>query len=561
MIPAGEKTEFFLRVSCYLGFFVCFAVWALYQVQYSHNPDAAVLGEFARRMVAGGTLGLDYIDTNPPFSIVLYTPAAAFSALTGLPLYHALTGYFFFLLILSVFLSWKILERFSFLRRDEKTVFVLSFAAAALAMASIFFGERDHIILLGLVPLLLAQFALNENIPLPRCIAYPAMLFGALAILIKPHYGLMPTLMIAWRVLERRDVGALELLQKSKTCFPRESGGLQVLENKGSRLRGKCSFWLFRTFATGLLVKPDFIIMAAAVLFYIALNAAFFSVYWTEALPDILDSYVAKIAALTMFSTRFKVLVFLNVLCLTLFYDCKNNTKKKFFLMLSVAESCLLIAYFTQYKGYFYHLVPALILSFTIMAAFAASLIREDRRAICALFPALAFLIVFFPVRPHYPTHAEYKALPLGEALNDCPQPCSFFVSNDYNYMTYETGLYKNAFHASRFPTLWFEPDISCAGLGPGDARYDKYAAMVGEDFARHRPSVVALLKTSDICPDGREIPFDFAGFFAGDKVFAREWKNYEFAYTLTFDRALYFPDTDSHIMAFDMYRRKEAPR
>ncbi len=50
-----------------------------------------------------------------------------------------------------------------------------------------------------------------------------------------------------------RDKSLSDLLQESPTCLPRESGDLEAVENKGSRLRGKCSFELFRAFATGLL--------------------------------------------------------------------------------------------------------------------------------------------------------------------------------------------------------------------------------------------------------------------------------------------------------------------
>ena len=73
---------------------------------------------------------------------------------------------------------------------------------------SYFFAERDAFVVWGLLPFLLAQLALLRRASRCRAgLAWPVLAIGAACILIKPHYLLLPGLMIGWRWLKRRRIG------------------------------------------------------------------------------------------------------------------------------------------------------------------------------------------------------------------------------------------------------------------------------------------------------------------------------------------------------------------
>ena len=126
----------------------CALIWLTMLFTYSINADNAVLTEFARRMLAGGSYGIDYIDTNPPYNIFLYVPVVLLSYI-GIPVYHGIIIFTLALLALSCWLSWRILKAFEFISQEERIVFLGAFVLSAIAMGHIAFGERDQMTLLA----------------------------------------------------------------------------------------------------------------------------------------------------------------------------------------------------------------------------------------------------------------------------------------------------------------------------------------------------------------------------------------------------------------------------
>lgn len=498
-------------------FGTCFLIWAAFLFTYSVNTDNAILTEFARRMWAGGQFGIDFVDTNPPFSIIAYIPVIWVSSLMSLPLYHAITLYGFLILGISLFFCWEILEKFTFLQNHNKTIFLLSYAAASIAMANINFAERDVLIFSALLPMLLAQFALNRYIALPKKILWPVMMIGTAFILIKPHYGLMPTLMIIWRVIQQRQLKSL---------------------------------W-----------QPDFLSLSIGTSLYILVNALFFRAYWIDFLPNIADTYLRYIVTDTLFHPSFKIALFINALSFFAFGTLKKSDLHAFLAMLSAGALCLLVAYLAQFKGFYYHLLPALIMTFVMIATFVSSLM-PPLKSKAYLLPALVvFLLVYAPVKTDYTTHAEYLQRPFGQLLKNCKEPCSFLISTDANYLGFETAMYKNGFFASRYSAFWPQSQLFCDNKGPGDAAFDTFSTAVVDDFRRYKPSVVALIRAHEFCDDGRIEKSDFIAFHSRNKNFIKEWKHYRYAGTLAFNRTEYYgfhAMTHDAKLTFDIYKREE---
>jgi hypothetical protein len=491
---------------------VCIATWLYFLFNYNINANNALLIEFARRMVEGGKFGLDYIDTNPPYNIFLYAPVVWLSYL-GIPIYYGVTIYTFGLLAVSCFLSWKILKNFSFLNLCDCQVFIGAFAIASISMCTIFFGERDQIILFGLLPFVLTQYAFNTNTKLDQKLSIPSLLFGAGLILIKPHYGLVPTLMIGARLYTQRKISSF--------------------------------------------LKSDFIILSLAVIGYIIMNITLFPTYWSEILPYLRKGYIFIAATDNMFSVRFLILAGITAAMFWASLDQRDKNRKNFQLMLSTLLAGLLIAYYTQYKGFYYHLLPAMIFGFAAVSFMLLPRKNFPGKTIFWLAIGTLFLMSNFPPKPRFPTHSQYVQLPLSAALSECDKPCTFLIDNQAIFGTFETSAYTNAIYGSRFSSFWFETDFAC---GQNMEFFDQYAAMVAEDFKRMKPQIVILYRDSDACPDG-QAPIPFEEVFAKNNDFKNEWALYSKQAPLTFNRRVYFGSTTTDFdypMEFDIFRRTD---
>lgn len=482
------------------------AYWLYYLFTYQINADNAVLGEFAMRIIGGGRYGFDFIDTNPPYNIYLYVPVALLASI-GIPLYHGMTLYGLAALTLSSALTWNILKHFTFITAPERITFLTAYIIANLAMSSIFFAERDLLIFNALLPFVLSQFALNNNIKIGKAVQIIALIFGAALIMIKPHYGLMPALMIGARLTSKPKLSSL--------------------------------------------LKPDFFALAAAVLIYTGINALFFASYWREIFPYLSETYLFhKAAALLIPFFRITTLAVIGILSAAFFYA--DTRKKSFILMLGTFIASLMAAYLAQYKGFFYHLLPAMMLAFA-----TASMMIWPKKPAAALTLGTLLLLWFFPARPNFPTHQNYADLPLAQALNDCEKPCTFLLDNELLFGAWETALYTGSTNATRFSSFWFEPQLACS---KNLDHFDQYSQKIAEDVARYKPQVIILHRDLENCAGQDHPPEPFETLFSKNAAFKTEWARYRFDHTLELNRRLYFGDTTmdkDHIMRFDIFRRK----
>ena len=502
---------------------IALAVILFFQSRYSLIADNATLLVFAQRMAQGGHIITDYADINPPLSIIIYLPAVLIGQATSLPLYVSFVLYIYLAAALSAFLCWLLLRPMPFMAGPTAFLSAAFFFLAFCYISGIHLGQRDPFILLGLFPFILAQFCLNEGYAIPRRILYPALISGAVLIMVKPHYGLMPTLMLLWPLFKTRNLYTV-------------------------------------------IKRPDFLVLAGGTILAVAINIFFFSPYFNQLFSDILDLYVRQNALQIDNRLLLPAFYFLGSLpaAYLLFED---PARKRFCMTISLTGLCLLVAYIVQMKGLYYQLIPAFILAITHFFIFAVLYLDPRSWRI----PAAAILAVFilyllFPVRPQYPTHKQARTLPVAKLLDDlCEKPCRFFMTNEYNFMTYDTALYTNSFFASRFSAPWFEPYLACHykdGTNPdklAKQRMQKYGTMLAEDLQRYKPSLVILYTGPRYCEDGTKVPADFPGLFGHVDSFRKAWQPYEKVKSVTINRRDYFRGTDAdydHMIPFDVYKR-----
>lgn len=504
----------------------------------SINYDIAWLAIAAERLLRGGTMFFDAYETNPPLSLLIMAPPVLLSWLTKLPIYYATTLYFTVIVGLSAWAVRALLRRLDFFAARDIDVFTAAYLAAMVIFPTIDYGERDHLVMAGLLPFALWQVCFTLNRPVPRALTWPVLIAGAMLVLVKPHHGLLPTLLLLHRALHQK-----------------------------------------RLFS--IIRDPDFVALALGVILYVCMIGLFFSDYALEILPDVLSLYLPQREG--------------DILNLTLFYGGMiavfgfgymflpaERHMHRFTLFLFAAALVALIPYYVQGKNYWYHIVPALGFYYCALATMTQSLLAP----LCARLPAplraaqplvlavglLAGAYAFMPLNTQFPTHDEFRALPLTRDITQsCDDPCSFFMLNNNIGIIHPTAIYTGYDHASRFPGLWFLPGIIAqekhvatideTALAALEGQKQRYATMLATDLAHYKPQKLYIGRF--ILEEASGFTFNPGSYFSAYKNFTDEWKNYAKGGSITVTNTEYYRGTNMESdepIIFDIYERKPSP-
>ncbi|MCI0406830.1 MAG: hypothetical protein L0209_12345, partial [candidate division Zixibacteria bacterium] len=296
--------------------------WAQAMVLISINANHGWWLMAARRWLKGGAMLTDFYDTNPPWVILFYVPQIAFSEIFSIPVYYmpAVAGFLSAgLAIAAVYHLLKYVPAFDF---REKTAFLTSFTVAGTVLASTFyFGDRDHLVALALVPLLLAQAALTFGYRIPPALLRAVLVFCGCVVLIKPHYGLFPAIMILHRMIRRRRF-------------------LPILKD------------------------PDFVALAGCGAGYAIFHLVFFRDFIFFIFPDVLTLYISTYDPAVIRQSLGLVLVLALFMSAAAFLLNLGPRQKKIVLTLFAGALLGVFFFCIQMKGFYYHLLPGFTLFF-----------------------------------------------------------------------------------------------------------------------------------------------------------------------------------------------------
>jgi hypothetical protein len=164
------------------------ALWLRYTV--AANTDVSWLLTAAEKVMAGGRLYVDVIETNPPVAVLAYMPALWLAKALGMPAELVVDGLVFAAIFLSLGVVTRILQPSSVLNGMPRWPLVwLGFAVLAILPAQTF-GQREHIAILALLPMLaaIAGRAQHETPPLWAVIV--AGVGAAVALSFKPQFAI-----------------------------------------------------------------------------------------------------------------------------------------------------------------------------------------------------------------------------------------------------------------------------------------------------------------------------------------------------------------------------------
>jgi hypothetical protein len=504
------------KIAALLPVFAVLAVWLPVQMGASLNTNHAWLLICAQRLLDGGRPLTDFYEPNPPLSILMYVPDILFSRLTHIPVYY--TPYLFGLaaMSLSAWAVFSLLGRFSELDADARIVVMGAFLISSTIAASImFFADRDEYVAWGLAPFLLAQLLITRGVALDKRLSPAVFIGGAICILVKPHFLLLPVTLVIHRMIRQRRFLAVFL-----------DGDVLAIAGV-SAIYGLVSAWLFRDYLNTIL--PDFVNL------YIPVHRGLIT---------------AKKTVIGLFMLAF------------LRWGIKPESENIRGAVGCCTKAALLsgLLFVLQNKGNYYHEIPFLFFYLCGAALALHDFLRRRLRSSClGAFTTFALIAIFTcmhaPVMFGFPTHADYKKLELTKLAEEAGPGKSFFVFSEGMEMIHQAALYSGHVHASRFPDMWFLTGMLEGWGNKGDDV--RYANYVAEDLKRYKPAVLAIDVNMYVGGSGY---FNFVGWMAvRSPAFREEMSHYIKYGPLVDNRRDYFKGATldyDHFMTYDIYRR-----
>ncbi|MBI2234139.1 MAG: hypothetical protein HYU57_03930 [Micavibrio aeruginosavorus] len=476
----------------------------------------------------------DYIyETNPPLNLFTYIVPVMLDKWAVLPLHYGLFAFSCAMVALSCAAIYAILKDWPFLRRHDLWIMISGFVLANTVMTGSQFGERDQYVALGLIPFILLQIATTYGLPYPKWMKWPVFLCGAVLILMKPHHGLIPTLLLAHRMITRRR-------------------------------------W-------AIFFDPDFIALAVTTSLYIAATWFFFNDYATKIMPNVALLYTNMREEKTSAVLALLYLSMLVVLLLFPFLSTgMDQRKRNLILFLTICAMISLVPFYVQGMAFAYHLFPAI--SFAACAFslqilwFAQRFLPHAPGLIAALIALGCLFYSVVPLKPDFPRHSDYAAFPLTKLVQRCKgqEHCSFFMFHPNMGVVHETAHYSGIPYASRFAALWFVPPLFAAEnaaatghpppipLETARKLRTQFSEMMAQDLMTQKPPLAIIAKDIEI----RGKSFDFVAWFSADPAFRAEWAHYKKTDTVEVRYSDYFTGSaydNGTVIKYDVYARKTA--
>lgn len=487
--------------------------WLLRDSMFVVKSDVAILAEFAKRMLTGRTMSDYYWEMNPPLAMIIMIPSVLISRIFDVSLQAGffIQTYGYIFITFSVFSMY--LTRVNFIDGYEKILLIFIYLAAQFIIPYVHFGDREHVVMIGLIPFLTYQAGMLSHRPQENSVySFLILLIGGAASLIKPHYGIIPVAMIVLRVLFYKDIKQV-----------------------------------FRLDVYALVLTS----LAYAVVMYV-----FFLDYITIIAPDLIRFY----SNMTNRPHVLMQVVELSAVILILFaisHIFVKQQRHRLVLWGMVFISLVaLYPYYFQEKGFDYQKLPCFFIAFLALAYAVYFSLTErvfrGRGAMPAVLLAYALtLLVMLISRPAYfnlITENELRQTPLFQVFDRyCTKPCSYLMVNDSIDLIYQVPLFYDAHHISRMTSLWFLAPIVWDEDNTFDRRYFvsdeereefrlKYVTNLVEDFEGCKPEVALVIANDNLSNDSQRILPSLM------KVpdFREAWAGYARVGQVAFDMAYY---------------------
>lgn len=504
--------------------------WLFFRAQQATHSDILWLCEALQRILNGQTMADAAYEGNPPLSMLVYILPVLAKDLLHIPLHYAVFVQTLILSALSTLAVYKIVSAWKVLQPDAVRLMTAGYLFGITIMTSIYFGERDHLVALGLAPFVLLQVTMTVRLPRAKSWSIPVLVGGAAMILLKPHHGLIPTILLFHRMILQRRLSVV--------------------------------------------LDADFISLTIAVLAYLATIFLSFPDYAFIIFPDALRLYLPiggldKILETLCWTTA---LIAALILILPRLKMPRQETLLILFFLICALLS--LIPYTVQKMGLHYHMLPVFAFLCPAMAMMGLGLIKREIakpgwQAALSLFLMITACYLYSPLNIRYPDHRRFAETPLAKIVSQCPgeKTCSFFIFNREMGLVHETAYYTGAQYVSRFASLWFLPVLISTqkAMDRGESSplskeefqlyFDRFVTMMAEDISDKKPDHVIIWDWKAAGPG-----VEFVPYFSRNPQFAAAMEAYKETGAFQLKYSDYYTGlvkADSEPLDYTVYERR----
>jgi len=456
-------------------FFFCLA-WQFQQTLFL-SWDISYMLRASARMLAHGTYSHDFFNPNTPISFYLYAvinilPQKISAMLTPFQLVNL---YVYILIAFSLLLCYL-----------ENKNLTLILAALLLFLPLYEMGQREHFVIIFILPYILLLANRLEQIKSNKALSVTIGMIAGIGFAIKPHYLLIFVL--------------LEI------------------------------YFLFKSKKISALFRPESIMIAFIVCSHLLLIKYFYPDYFTTIIPYLLRLYLPA-TQLNWPDILFNNIAMVFYLTCLLYYVSHDTIKSKIiYTLFFIALVGFFIAYYQQGTSFYYHLLP--ILFFSLLIVYLS--MKENAHVINGI---IAFIILFtisqfyyelYHVSQNY-TH-QIQPLVTFMQKNTRQKSVSFYV--DQVSVPLLAIDESSSILGQRFDCHWAAAGLANSG-NQSSWRKDKdfYIAMVNEDLIKYKPSYVFVDKRAN--KQYFKKNFDYLSFFLTSPDFRIHWQQYRFVTTL----------------------------
>lgn len=473
--------------------------WAM-QSTLLLNWDVSWNLHAAQRLLAGGSYQHDFSDINPPMIFYLNIPPVLLARFLAIDTILAMRIYVFLLATLSLVLCCGLIyEIFSAQSRAVAQQFFLALILAFLMLPVYEFGQREHLMIILIMPYLLAVVYQLQGNKLNFWIAVVIGLLAGLGFAIKPFFLAVLVIVEMYYIYSVRNIVA----------------------------------W----------IRMETLMIIALLVSYLCAIALFHADYINYIIPLAMRFYYSGVGFPWRELVLHPVAIFCYFVMAVYFFQYQRGSSKILGTLLLLVLSCFLLSYFVQRTTWYYHIVPAFslaILLWVLIISSLASKLRLTRveMVFMLLAASLAFFFPIFYVGTMYFSSVIYKNK-MGKLITFMQtharhKPIYFFsTSPSFEFPAVD---YANAIPVSRFASaIWVagvlkHPTYADGGLLQQDRDY--FIETIAGELNAARPTWVFVDVQQDK-PYLENIEFDYIRYFSRSNHFQQAWKLYAYFSTI----------------------------
>jgi hypothetical protein len=464
------------------------------------NHDDTWLLYAANRVLAGDTLYVDVVETNPPLIVWLNFLPVLLARAVGIWDAIALRLIVLGLIATSLFLTqWTLCRALPDRIASRRLLLVLSLFIL-LPLTGYVYGEREHLLLALVLPYLVMASGLAMDRPMEGVVPWLVGIMAGLGILLKPHF--VPL----WIAIEVYIV-----------C-----------------VRGDWRVWL----------RPEALIVVALGLIYpiaiVVITPQYLTmVKWAGSLY-LVSRQVSPAFLISEPEALFSMMAWLGFLLVRPRGDLRRCCE-----LMLVANICVLSAVLIQYKGYRYHYYPPIASAMLLLGLACGGLL-----AILAG-QAVADRVNETRMWREYLDSPDSQLGRMVRLAKEHAKGGSIYTFSPALVNGFPLVTYSRVGWASRHPCLWFLPALYAEDFDKSAIVYHPIEAMsnterslfesVVDDLLKHQPLLLFVDAAEPKWVFNRK-DFDFLDYYSQDPRFAAFLRQYELI---------------SRVNSFQVYRRK----